>query len=136
MQVEAALHDGFRAAAGVTLEEFLSLIDEGAVVIDARPASAFGEAHLAAAQTIVLNVPADEFDVHLPRLRDFAGARFVLYCSSAACDSAAETCLRMADAGFDPADLFIYTPGWEGILAAELETAVGAEFAPRSLPEE
>ena len=67
MNVEAALREEFRTTAAVTLDKFLTLIDEGAIVIDARPASAFEEAHLSAAQTIVLNVPADEFDLRLFR---------------------------------------------------------------------
>ena len=118
--------DEFRATAGVTLDEFLRLIDEGAVVVDTRPASAFEEEHLAAPQTVVLNVPADEFDLHLPRLVEFEGARFVLYCSSDACDVSEEVYFAMQDAGFDPADLYIYFPGWEGIVEAGLATAVRA----------
>jgi hypothetical protein len=51
----------------------------------------------------------------------------VLYCSSEACDSAEEVYRAMADAGFDPAELFVYFPGWDGIVAAGLETAAGTE---------
>jgi rhodanese-related sulfurtransferase len=115
-------HDQLRVTAGVTLDEFLALVDEGAVVVDARPASAFDERHLAAPQTFVINVPAAEFDAHLPQLREFEGCRFVLYCSSDACDSSAEVYAAMVNVGFDPADLFIYFPGWEGIVEAGLET--------------
>ena len=115
-------HDELRLTAGVTLDEFLALIDEGAVVVDARPASAFEKGHLAASQTFVINVPAAEFDAQLLQLRDFEGCRFVLYCSSEACDSSAEVYAAMVNVGFDPADLFIYFPGWEGIVEAGLET--------------
>jgi len=115
-------HDELRATAGVTLDELLALIDEGAVVVDARPASAFDERHLAAPQTFVINVPAAEFDARLPQLRDFEGCRFVLYCSSEGCDSSAEVYAAMVNVGFDSADLFIYFPGWEGIVEAGLET--------------
>jgi rhodanese-related sulfurtransferase len=121
--------DEFRAAVGVGLDQFLRLIDEGAVVIDTRPASAFAEGHLAAVQTLVLNVPADDFDAHLPRLRELHGCPLVLYCSSAACDLSEEVYAALIDAGFDPAGLFIYFPGWEGIVEAGLETAVGRESA-------
>ncbi|MBU0618512.1 MAG: rhodanese-like domain-containing protein [Planctomycetes bacterium] len=121
--------DEFRATAGVTLDELLRLIDEGAIVVDTRPASAFEEEHLAAPQTVVLNVPADEFDLHLPRLLEFEGARFVLYCSSDACDFSEEVYLAMVDAGFDPADLHIYFPGWEGITEAGSATAAGWELS-------
>ena len=131
MNAEAASREQLRATTAVTLDELLTLIDEGAIVIDARPASAFDEAHLAAAQTVVLNVPADEFDLHLPRLRELEGSRFVLYCSSEACNSAEELYLAMVDVGFDPADLFVYFPGWDGIVAARLQTATGVE-APAS----
>lgn len=123
MEREVRQHDELRAMAGVTLDELLALIDEGAVVVDARPASEFEEGHLAAPQTFVINVSADEFDVHLPQLREFEGCRFVLYCSSEACDSSAEVYAAMVDVGFDPADLCIYFPGWEGIVEAGLETA-------------
>jgi len=122
VEVEVRRRDQLRATAGVTLDGFLALIDDGAVVVDARPASAFEKGHLAAPQTFVINVPADEFDAHLPQLREFEGCRFVLYCSSEACDSSAEVCAAMVDVGFDPADLFIYFPGWEGIVEAGLET--------------
>jgi rhodanese-related sulfurtransferase len=125
MEAEVARRDQLRATVGVTLDEFLRLIDEGAIVIDARPPSAFEQGHLAAPQTLVLNVPADEFEQHVPRLMELAGARFVLYCSSEACDSAEDVYAAMTDVGFDPADLFIYFPGWEGIVEAGLETEAG-----------
>ena len=121
--------DEFRASVGVTLDEFLTLIDEGAIVIDTRPPSEFEEGHLDAPQTFVLNVPADEFDLHFPRLSELAGCQFVLYCSSEACDLAEEVYFAMAHAGFEPADLHVYFPGWEGIVEAGLETAEGRELS-------
>jgi rhodanese-related sulfurtransferase len=121
--------DEFRVSVGVTLDEFLTLIDEGAIVIDTRSASEFEEEHLDTPQTIVLNVPADEFDLHFPRLSELAGCQFVMYCSSEACDLAEEVYFAMVDAGFDPADLHVYFPGWEGIVAAGLATATGLETA-------
>lgn len=121
--------DEFRATVGVGLDQFLRLINEGAIVIDTRPPSAFVQGHLAAIQTFVLNVPADDFDLHLPRLRELQGGPFVLYCSSAACDLSEEVYAELIDAGFDPADLFIYFPGWEGIVEAGLETTVGEELS-------
>ena len=116
-------HVELRATAGVTLDEFLALIDQGAVVIDTRPVSAFEDGHFAHTEALVLNVPADEVAEHLARLEDLAGCRFVLYCSSEACDSSEDAYAAMVSAGFDPADLFIYFPGWEGIVEAGLETA-------------
>ena len=35
----------------------------------------------------------------------------------------------MVDAGFEPADLHVYFPGWEGIVEAGLETAEGRELS-------
>jgi len=126
---QARLHGEIRATAGADLDTFLKLIDEGAIVIDTRSGEAFEEAHLAAPQTLVLNVPADEVEEHIPRLMEYFGYKFVLYCASEECDLAEEVHIAMVNAGFDPADLFIYFPGWEGILQAGLEATSGVDWS-------
>lgn len=127
LAAEEQRHRTLRSTAGVTLTQFLSLLEAGAVVVDARPAAAFAESHLAAPRNHVLNVPEDVVVEHLPRLFEFQGFPFVLYCSSETCESAQAVYEAMVQAGFDAGHLFVYFPGWEGILAAGLETTSGEE---------
>ncbi|MFQ5806940.1 MAG: rhodanese-like domain-containing protein [Phycisphaerae bacterium] len=120
------LHEKLRATAGVTLEELLSLIDQGAVVIDARSQAEFEEGHLAIeGDPPVLNVPADEVDAHVERLVQLQGVPVVLYCESNTCDYAEELYAALQEFGF--VDIWIYFPGWEGIVEAGLKTATGPD---------
>lgn len=120
------LHEKLRATAGVTLEELLSLIDQGAVVIDARSQAEFEEGHLAIeGDPPVLNVPADEVDAHVERLVQLQGVPVVLYCESNTCDYAEELYAALQQFGF--VDIWIYFPGWEGIVEAGLKTATGPD---------
>ena len=127
LQQRVQRHEVIRTRAAVDLEEFLALIDQGAIVIDARSAEEFERSHLAAWQTFVLNVPGDAADQHVARLMEYLGSKFVIYCMSDTCDASEDVCDSLVAGGFDPADIFIYVPGWEGIVAAELETASGPE---------
>ena len=127
LEERAQRHEAIHTQASVELDEFLALIDQGAIVIDARSPKEFEHGHLAAWETIVLNVPGDEAEQHVPRLAQYVGNMFVIYCTSATCDASAYVYDALVAGGFDPADIVIYGPGWEGILAAGLETASGPE---------
>lgn len=117
-----------RAELSITLGEFQTLIDQGAVVIDARPQEAYEQGHLETDYyPPVLNVPAEEIDAHFDRLMhpDLQGLSVVLYCASETCEYAEELYVALAGLGFD--DIRIYFPGWEGIVAAGLPTAAGPD---------
>jgi rhodanese-related sulfurtransferase len=126
LQAKEDLHEVLRTTHNITLERFLTLIQEGAVVIDARSAEAYAEGHLAIdCEPPVLNVPADEIDAHVTRLMDLQGLPVVLYCTSESCDYAEELYAALQQFGF--VDIWIYFPGWEGIVEAGLKTATGPD---------
>lgn len=115
-----------RATAGVTLEELQAMIEQGAVVIDARPAEAFEEEHLETGfDPPVLNVPADDLDLNIDRLIPLKGYPTVLYCTSITCDYAEDLYMEMEAYGFY--GIKIYFPGWEAIKEAGLPTASGPD---------
>ncbi len=119
-------HAELRATVGVTLEEFVSLIDAGAVVIDARPREEFEKAHLSIeSYPPVLNVEPERIDQHLERLFSLQGQTIVLYCTSLTCELAEELYIAMESYGFS--GMKIYFDGWEGIVEAQLPTASGPD---------
>lgn len=119
-------HKTLRETIGVSLEGMLDLIEQGAVVIDARPQEVYEAGHLLLlSDPPVINVPADEIDAHAMRLMDLLGLPVVLYCASETCDSAEELYAALDAFGFT--DICIYFPGWEGIVAAGLETETGPD---------
>jgi rhodanese-related sulfurtransferase len=125
-QRKGELHGKLRETAGITLERFQELIAAGAVVIDARPAAAFAEGHLALDSfPPVLNVPPDEVDANFERLSELVGLPLVLYCTSNECDMAEEIYSVLQQWGFT--DIWIYFPGYEGIQNAKLPTATGPD---------
>jgi rhodanese-related sulfurtransferase len=126
LKAQKDLHQTLRQTVGVSLEEMLDLIDQGAVVIDARPREAYEQGHLLLhCDPPVLNVPAEEIDAHVTRLMDLLGLPVVLYCTSESCDYAEDLLVALQEYGFT--DIRIYFPGWEGILKAGLETATGPD---------
>ena len=126
IRAKQTLHAWLRENRGLTLKQFLTKIDEGAVIIDARPADAYEEGHLALnADPPVLNVPAEEIDAHVDRLMELVGLPLVLYCTSNTCEYAEELYETLTSYGF--VDLWIYFPGWEGIVQAGLPTTTGPD---------
>ncbi len=120
------LHQTLRQTAGITLEQFRELIDQGAVVIDARPQEAFEQGHLdTGSYPPVLNVPPGSIDANIDRLLPLQGYPIVLYCTSNNCDYAEDLYAELEHYGFF--DMKIYFPGWEGIEAAHLPTATGPD---------
>lgn len=127
---EVALRDWIRTNRAISLEQFLAKLELGAIVIDARPASDYEEGHLAVGPGYdppVLNVPAEEIDAHFNRLTPLLelGWPVVLYCASETCEYAEELYTGLRQIGF--ADIWIYFPGWEGILDAGLPTTSGPD---------
>ena len=118
-----------RKEEGVTLDEFLVLIEQGAIAIDARPAETYEHGHLfiESAFVPVLNIPAEHIAENLDRLMEIQslGAPIVLYCSSVTCDYAEDVYIVLEEYGF--ANMKIYFEGWEGILAANLPTETGPD---------
>jgi rhodanese-related sulfurtransferase len=126
LQAKEQRHKTLRETIGISLERMLELVEQGAVVIDARPRQAYEEGHLLLhTEPPVLNVPADAVDEHAVRLTDLVGLPVVLYCTSETCDYAEE--LYAALQGFGFTDIWIYFPGWEGIVEAGLETTTGPD---------
>ena len=127
LEAQKELHQTLRETVGVTLKRMLDLIDQGAVVIDARPREAFEEGHLLLrCEPPVLNVPAEEIEAHVARLMDLQGLPVVLYCTSNSCDYAEDLYVALEEYGFT--DIWIYFPGWAGIVEAGLETATGPDL--------
>jgi len=119
-------HSWLRANRGLTLDQLLEKIDEGAVVIDARGADAYADGHLALnTDPPVLNVPAEEIDQHVDRLMKVLGYPLVLYCTSNTCEYAEELYESLTSYGFR--DIWIYFPGYEGIRDAGLPTTTGPD---------
>jgi len=119
-------HQRLRETVGITLDEFRELVEQGAVVIDARPAEEFEQGHLDTGSVPpCLNVPPDTLEDNLDRLMQLQGFPIVLYCTSLTCDFAEELYLDMERYGFF--NMKIYFPGWEGILQAGLPTTSGPD---------
>ena len=123
---EIERHNTLRERAGITLDRFKELINEGAVVIDARPHDSFEEGHLALeTYPPVLNIPPDEIDANYERLSELIGLPLVLYCTSDKCDMAEEIFPILQGWGFT--DIWIFFPGYAGILEAKLPTTTGPD---------
>jgi len=122
-------HQELRTRLAVSLEEMLALVEQGAVVIDARPRAEFEAGHLALdTEPPVLNVPPEEIESQLTRLMELQGLPVVLYCASEACEFAEELYTSLEAFGFT--DIRIYFPGWEGIVKAGLPTTTGPDTWP------
>ena len=126
LQEKQRRHQTLRDTAGISLERFQDLIGQGAVVIDARPREAYEEGHLRIdGIPAVINIPPDEIDANLNRLYDLAGLPVVLYCTSNECDMAEELYPILQQYGFT--EIWIYFPGYAGILEAKLPTVAGPD---------
>lgn len=119
-------HEKFRATMGVSLEEFQTLISQGAVVIDARPQTEFEKEHLRTeSMPPVLNVEPQNVVPNLERLNQLLGMQFVFYCTSETCELAEELFVELRPYGFT--DVKIFFPGWEGIKKSSLPTMSGPD---------
>ena len=103
LKAEQQRHETLRETIGVSLEKMLELVEQGAVVIDARPQADYEDGHLLlSTDPPVINIPADEIDAQVTRLMDLLGLPVILYCASETCDSAEE--LHAALGGFGLTD--------------------------------
>lgn len=117
-----------RANAGVTLDELLELIEQGAIVIDARPAADFEQEHLdTGCEPPILNVPPEQIDEHIDRLLTLRGFPIVLYCTSLNCEYSEDLYIELENFGFFGEDMKIYFPGWEDLRKAGLPLAAGPD---------
>ncbi len=122
-----AEHDAFVRRVGVDVARLRELIEiESAVVIDARAPQEFVAGHLDAID--ILNVPEDQVQAQIARLGPemLAGRTLVIYCSSPRCD-ASEVVYRALEQYYQYPSMYIYFPGWEGIVEHKLAVASGPE---------
>lgn len=112
--------------ASITLEQLKAYVEQGAIIVDARDRRLFAEAHLKA--PIIINVPSEEMDFELDKLHPgiVNGRPIVLYCNSDTCEASDVVYLAL-ERLYGYRDMYIYYPGWEGIVAAALETVGGEE---------
>ena len=118
-----------RRTVGVTFDEFRALVEQGAVVIDARHADEFAKGHLRTGGTPpVLNIDAGNVSRNIERLETLRGLPWVIYCTSNECDLAEELYvaleqMKMIDAGM----VKIYFPGWEDFQKRKMPVATGRD---------
>lgn len=118
-----------RKTAGISFEEFQSLVEQGAVVIDARHADEFEKGHLFTGGTPpVLNIDAGNVSRNIERLETQRGLTWVLYCTSDTCDLAEELYVALDDLKLnEPGLIKIYFPGWEDFQKRKLPVATGRD---------
>lgn len=119
----------YRDQASISLDEFVALLEQGSVILDARTPAQFEQAHLQVNyEPPVLNAYPDDIDAQIGRLDQLRGQLIVLYCNGPECDLAEEAYAKLVETyGFNAADLRIYPDGWDGILAAGLPTTSGPD---------
>jgi len=127
LEATEELHQTLRATAGISTEEFTSLVKQCmVVVIDARPVEAFEQGHLQIdCEPPVLNVPFETVHEQIDRLMPLMGCTIILYCTSETCDYAEDLYAELQQYGF--MDMRIFFPGWDGIQAAGLSTGTGPD---------
>lgn len=122
-----ARHLEFRERMGITLEELKEKMQQGVVIIDARPRVEFEKGHLLYEfDPPVLNVEPMNVGENLARLDILRGQSLVIYCTSEECELGEELYIAL-----EPSQLFfdvkIYFPGWEGLQAAGMPVATGPD---------
>ena len=127
LEIDESERSEIRATAGISLDELLMKIDEGAVVIDARAHNDFEEGHLYVHTGMIMNVPGAEVDQHLDQLMPLMGQPLVMYCNSVDCDLSEDVFLALKRLDFPTDMMHIYFPGWAGLTAAGVATVSGAE---------
>lgn len=119
-----------REKAAISFEQFQSLVEQGAVVIDARPAPEFVKGHLRidGAAVPVLNIAAEDLGRNIERLEGLRGLTWVLYCTSDHCEFAEDLYGALNLYGLlDEALVKIYFPGWEDFQKRGLAVATGPD---------
>ncbi len=114
----------------IDLARLRELIGQQATIIDARAPEQFEAGHLQVFyEPPVLNIPPETFDQNLDRLFALMGTTMVLYCNSETCHLAEELYVRLQEQGFaaEPARIYIYKPGWDGLQQTDLPTTTGPD---------
>jgi rhodanese-related sulfurtransferase len=115
--VQVSAVESFGEAEGLTLQAFLKLREDKAVVVmDARPAIFFGLGHVPGA----LSLPRDDFEAGYARLGGALSKErtVVVYCASETCEDAG--LVRAALAKLGHARVVIFHGGWADWQAAGL----------------
>lgn len=112
--------------ASITLEQLKAHVEQGAIIVDARDRRLFAEQHLKA--PLIINVPSEEMVFELDKLHPGVvnGRPIVLYCNSDACEASDVVYLAL-ERLYGYSEMYIFYPGWDGIVAAGLETTSGEE---------
>lgn len=120
-------HAELRATLAISLDEFKEKMQQGVVIIDARPRVEFEKGHLAYEfNPPVLNIEPDKVGENLHRLNELSGQALVIYCTSDECELGEELYIAL-----EPFNLFfdvrIFFPGWAGLQAAGMPVATGPD---------
>lgn len=118
-----------RKRVGIDVDTFERYIDEGAIIVDARAAEKFAASHVDAIS--ILSIPATPAETLAERAarypRDQAGGiPIVLYCNSINCDEAEQVYEELSRTVFE--EIYIYLPGWEGILKEKIPVTQGPQM--------
>ena len=101
---------GEQTAAVLSLDVFLEVMQRpGVLILDARPAEDYEEAHIPGARSF----PEGEWAEHSPLLleRYAFEDEIIVYCSGAECDSAEEVALLLRDVGY--INVKVFAEGWD-----------------------
>jgi rhodanese-related sulfurtransferase len=111
-----------KQAAFLSLDAFLEVMQHpGVLILDARPAEDYEEAHIPGAQSL----PETEWADHLPLvMQDHAfDDEIIVYCSGFECGSAEEVAVLLQDFGY--MNVRVYAGGWEEWLGHKLRLEFG-----------
>lgn len=120
-------HAELRATLAISLDEFKAKMQQGVVIIDARPREEFEKGHLAYEfNPPVLNIEPDKVAENTQRLEGLRGWPLVIYCTSDDCEFGEELFIALEPTGLF-FDVKIYFPGWAGLQAAGMPVATGPD---------
>lgn len=119
--------DPILAQAGIDLDRFVELADNGALFIDARRPAEFEAGHYDA--RFIANFPPGQAYSLLPEIEFLLleGTPIVIYCQSGECGDSKAVYRLMEElfVGYDLSNVYIYPGGLEGIISAGLPVAEG-----------
>jgi rhodanese-related sulfurtransferase len=106
-----------QAAAGITRDELVVAIQQGATIVDARKPDEFGEGHIPGA----INMPAEDPNSSLDSLRERATPEdlVTVYCGGQSCDDSRIVFDLLKANGFQ--NVRLYSGGWRDWTEAKLD---------------
>lgn len=124
-------HKELREKVGISLDGLKAAMQQGVIILDARPREEFDAAHLEYNfNPPVLNIEPEKVGENLKRLSARAGQPVIIYCTSDECTLGEELYLALESYNLF-FDVKIYFPGWEGLQAANMPTVSGPDtWAP------